>query len=658
MSMKETYASKILTEILREFLDDGIVPTADQLTEAYRVRTLNHPNMAKPFLSDEDHSVEEYSESSASAYNEFFERVLYDSEALYEEIWDRMTDSMDSFDRWRIELEQLKKKLQGLNRRVDSLLILRDDTAGYFNYVEDSLVDFSQIDMTNTTAKVDVVNHMVSLNDNLEDKDLVQASTIPVKDATFTVLTREHLLAATKAPNTKIEYAIEDVSRHWQHRVRSTRGDKQVTGELKVKIASSAIDIARIELELHASNTGGSMIITGMYSLDNYNWQNLPCDNYTQSADNKAVFLFPSTSMLWVKFFMTKLGADDLDGGQYVYEFGASGLRFFDTSYQTDTGDLFYSQQLSAYDDDDERVSFNKAALQLCQQTPEDTAVYCWIRAANDSATTEWFRIDPYNTDNPVAPTMVDFGKLTKTSGTDLYKVNKGEDDSKDYFGAYIDLIESDKLAIVGSATNSAYYLSASTVENMSKDSLVHYRNVGPDGGTPDEVRDAPRGWKYDANEVYMETVIKVENEDGLILDFGSNPAILDGTPVTDRTKITSGLHSFKTLRQNTTHRTLIEDNVDLYCEAVCKRIGVFDMLHNTAGDDYGKFAMDTIADGRWVFVVRFDPKDTPDHSNERFTLEFWGGSSQYDRVEFKAQLVSNNASKTPILNAFRIKLG
>lgn len=657
MSMKETYANAILTEILREFLDDGTVPTADQLTEAYKERIENHPNLAKPFLSDEDYSVDEYAESSASDYNSFFERVQSDTAALYEEIWERMDDSMDSFDRWRIELEQLKKKLQGLNRRIDSLLILRDDTDGYFSYVEDSLVDFSKIDMTNTTAKVDVVSHMVSLNDNLADKSLVQASTIPVKNATFTLLTRDYILAATKAPNTKIEYAIEDVSRHWQHRVRSTRGDKQVTGELKVKLASSAINIARIELDLHASNTGGSMIISGMYSMDNYNWQNLPCDNYTQSADNKAIFLFSSTSMLWVKFFMTKLGADDVDGGQYVYEFGASGLKFFDTSYQTDTGDLFYSQQLSAYDDNEERIKFNKAALQVCQQTPEDTMIQCWVQAANDTYTTEWFRLDPYNIDTPVAPTTVDFGQLTKTSETDLPKLDKAKSNSTDYFSAYEDLIESDKLAIIGEDSDNAYYLSASTVENMSRESLVFYRNVGPDGGTSDEVRDAPLGWTYDDNEVYMETVIKVENKDGLVLDFGSDSAILDGVPVTDRTKITSGLHTFKTLRQNTAHRTLIEDNVDLYYEAVCKRIGIFDMLHNTADDDYKKFAMDTVADGRWVFVVRFDPKDA-NNSNERFALEFWGGSNQYDRIKFKAQLASNDTSKTPVLNAFRIKLG
>lgn len=725
MSMTTTYNEKILELLLREFLQDGHIPTADELAEAYDVYVANHPDMSKPFILDDTHIVEGNSNSSATAYNAFFERVKSDLEAAYKEIWDRMADGIESFDNWRIKIERLKKRLLDLEGRIDALLLLRADTAGYFAFVEDNFVDLSKVDQDRTTARVDVVNHAVTINDSLQDTGVVNLNAIDLGEATFVMLTRENLLSSREAPRSEVRHAVQDADHAWQHRVRSLRGNLRVSGEFKVQLGTSPVEISRVEMGIHASNTNASMIIVAMYSADNYNWYNFPTDNYVQSVDDRTLFVFPKTEMMWVKFIMTKVGADDVDEDQYIYEFGMSSLKFYTTAgYDIENGNLFYSQELSAYDGDDNRVGFNKVALQTCQEVPDETSIQYWIVAKNDADETGELRIDPYTVEDPVAPTILELGRLIETEESDLLIVPKTEAVSTGFFGAYVDLLESDRLALIGPGIvdvtpppdhtypTTLLEIASATVADMIEDQMVFYRNVGRYRGVKElvdrDVRDTPRGWRYtDETKTYIQTTVVVGNQDGLSVDLGDQPATLNGLPIgPGLANIPQGTHVFKTLTKNTwafdpsdtlawvtgfsneaellaslgsrrvNHKLLIEGvlyhsdypveerqypGVDVYCEYVAKRVSTFDLLYNLAEDEYGYFSTDTTASGTRVFLVRFDPVDyNPAQPNEYFSLKYATGNNMFDRIILKAELSSSasTSDKTPVLTAYRIKLG
>jgi len=707
MSMTSTYTEKILELVLKEYLQQGIVPTADMLEEAFDTYTQSHPDMTKPFLLDEDHTVEEYEESSADKYNMFFERTKSDLEAAYTEVWDRTADSMESFDRWRVELEKLKRRLIDLEGRIDALLLLRGDTAGYFAFIEDNFVDLSKVDQDLTTANVDVNSHMVTLNRNLTDVDSINLNDIEATDATFTVLTREYILSSSAAPGASTKQALEDVARPWQHRVRASQPRAKMVGELKVKLTDDAdgVEVASIKIKLHSSNTNSAIIITAMYSNDNYNWYNIPADNYTQSVDDVGAWLFTSTRMKWVKFIMTKVGADDIENGQYIYEFGAVWIKFSGKPvYDTTTGNMLVSKELSAYDNNGNRIPFNKLTLQTCQQLPEGTDILYTIKAKNDTTETQELRIDPYTISNPKQPTLLDLGRVTTTEDTSLQLVAKSVSDSQDFFASYNRLLEADKLILIGSDSSTIYYIDATTAANMIEDQVVLYRNIGENGGVSAvadrQVRDAPRGWKYDTTRTYLTTYIIVRNSSGLAIDLGDSWAWLDGRGIKGSVVIPEGTHLFKVHVNNTAelpdgyssygteadlqnddplypynHKLLIEGvpyasdyteekkylGVDLYCESIAKRVSVFDLLHNIQESDFGKFAVDSLADGKRVIVVQYDPFDS-NYGNERFALTYTTDNNMFDRLIFQAQLVNNNAdtdtSITPVLTAYRIKLG
>ena len=708
MSLEEIYQEKILEIVLRNFLADNTIPTADQLLEGYDLYVINHSDMTKPFILDNDYSVLENTDSSAALYNSFFENISQDLSVSYQEIFNIFTDSMDSFDNWRLSLANMQGILTDLESRIDALLLLTNDTAGYFNFVEDNLVDLSKVDLTYTTAHVDVQNHACTINETLTNTQRLNLNTLSLKDARFTILTREYIVSSHEGIGTSVYACIQDADRSWQQRVKSTGSDYKISGELKIKISDNLTDISRVEINLLASNLNHPMILTGMYSTDNYNWTNLPCDNYSQSIDSKGLFIFAPIQVKYIKFIMTKLGADDAEDNQYIYEFGSSSVKVFSTAgYDLETGTTLQSVELSVLDNDKNQVKFNKVTLQTCQQTPLNTNIKYWVNAKNDSESTGWLRIDPMNIQTPTAPTILEMGRVLNTSETSLVPVIKTETPSINFFSAFNDLIESDKLILVGTADDTPLALSTTIVSNLIENNIIFYRNVGTPYGTnavaDRYVRDVAKGWKWtDSTKTYIGTTFSIGNSDGLWVDFEDTQAVLDGQTVTGRVCFTKGTHIFQTLVKNycelpedslgpfstqaeldvalnlTTlgtkklnHKLLIEGvnyasdyvgvkkyiGTDLYCESIVQRISIFDLLHNTGTSTFNFYSTDITTAGTMVFIVPYDPADT-DYLNETFRIDYVTGNNLFDCIEFKAELQSTVNNTTPILNAYRIKLG
>jgi len=698
MGIKTIYQEKILEEVLREFLDAGTFPTADELLDAY-TEVVGNRDMTKPLLTDQDNTVGEWAESSAAAYNAFFERVRSDLEVLYIDTWERYTDGMGSFDRWRLELDSLRKKLVNLDSRIDNLLLLRQDTAGYFAFVEDNFVDFTHIDQDNTGAKVDVANHTVTLSEDTATQSHLDLNTLPIANAVFVILTRNDLVSSQDTSSTNLTQAIADAGTFWQHRVRTSKLSNSVTGELKIKLGSLANTVSRIIIDIHSSNSNSPVVLVGQYSNDNHNWFNLPTNDYTQSTDSTATFIFEPTSMQWVKFTMTKTGPDNIEEGFYIYEFGMKSISFYDAGFSISSASTFRSLTQSAYDEDDTRIGFNKLALETCQTVPDETAIDYWVQASDGTETTDWLRIDPYNVSSPRAATILDLGQLNETELTDYLNVRKhGVGGDSAYSNTYFSQFKTitNRLALIGATVTVPTQLTGTTMTGLVWDSVKFYRNVGPRYGTTTLVRTAPMGWRYDSTKTYLLTTIIVQNPDGITIDFGKAGATLNGQPVYDSVLIPLGVHTFKTHIDNTgavtagqvtesglegidplypyNHQKLIEGyeysstfdgaqfyvGVDLFCEHVARRVSIFDLINNAADDDYSRYALDSAyldSTSSLVFVIRFDP-DESDFTNERHNITYSVSNSMFDRVVLKAELSSDDATKTPVFAAYRIKLG
>ena len=670
MSMDETYSAEILELVLREYLKDGVVPTVDLLTGAYQEYIKNHQDLTKPFIIDEDYTVAEGEESSVKKYNGFFERVLGDLNALYIETWERTKDSMNSAEKWQVKLERLRKRLISLEFRMDSLLLTRHDTAGYFNFVEDCFVDFSKIDQVVTTAKVDIDKHIVTIAEDNIEGNKINLNSLPVTDITFNILTRSNMVAVLKSPGVELINAVQDTNHAWLHRVFTNTQSDKISAELKIKLAEKSVELVRVEMKLHSANNTSACTIVGQYSNDDYNWFNFPTTNYVQTTDDDAIFIFPRTSMQWVRFVLTKIGADDFEDGQFVYEFGASELKFFSSNGYREGGSILQSKKLQASDVDGNPVKFNQVALEACHNIPSQANILYWVQAENSGTPvkTEFIRIDPYNIDNPVAQTVVEFGKLTTTSDKDVQNLPKGENMSMEYFAQYRDVVKSDNVILLGKDSAERYEIAEEAWDCIAETSLLLYRNVGE---TDDStlVRGVRRGWFEDSAKAWYSTFIIIGAEDGLRVDLGAIKLYLDDLEITGVQVIKKGTHRIRVREIDIEDiDTIICANVDLFCERICSRIDVSDLLYNTPKNMYDKFATDIyISEGieYTVFLVRYDADDNDYQENERYIVSYkledsLSAEKMFDTIIFKAQLLAENTvdDVTPQLTAYRIKLG
>ena len=544
------------------------------------------------------------------------------------------------------------------------------------------------------------------------------------KNISFTVLTRDDISSSTLAAGAGLKNAFVDSTKFWQHQVRTSRGDKPISAELKVSFGK-AVQVSGITMSLHSANNSSSVTIVAQYSIDGHNWFNLPTENYTQSIDNYGAFHFKKTYMKWAKFIMTKFGPDDVDNGLYVYEFGANMIKFLRTTFAMSTSSaaagIYQSEYMSSYDDDDNRRTFDKVSLRTCQETPgpivikgqqiiPDTSIAYEVKASNGTDETDWFKVDPADTVSPSAPLVVEFGKLENLSGASsdgtvaLSGLRKTRADSVAYFKQYSDVLEADKLILLRrNYVDEAYKFTADEWQKIPLHRLAFYRNYGVYSdwyGQENEtmIRGAPKGWQKDEDvEGYVRTTIWVKND--VIMDFGGNVAFLDNKQISGRVTIKEGHHLFRTHTRNWVrvpwldtstldhwasedairdadplypynHRKLIEgvyypptfdgqriyNGVDLYYERVCQRVSIFDLTYNTQDDDYSKFATDTL-DGDIVFLVRYDPNNAY-YEYEHYKMQLFTADDPYDRIKLRASLHTQSPLRTPVLSAWRIKLG
>lgn len=243
-------------------------------------------------------------------------------------------------------------------------------------------------------------------------------------------------------------------------------------------------------------------------------------------------------------------------------------------------------------------------------------------------------------------------------------------------------------------------------------DNISVFRNIGErglNGSQPEHlVRGVIRGWSFE--DPWYKTVIQVNNPYGMAIDIGPASMIIDGQRfsgkitsqvLTGKTNVTTGLHHVSVHKDNwyiveSGAATIIslrqrdplypynikylvegyeydaimpeEEKIylgaDLFAEMTMKRISLFDFYENSESRN-SVFALDTDGlnthtDGNLptrVFLVKFD-SNTTDFLNEKFLIKMTRHNTLYRYLRFKADLLTENSSATPVLTGYKIKLG
>lgn len=702
-----------------EYLKDGTVPTADQLTEDLETYQETHPDLSLPRSKFTDFSVDRGSESSASHMQDIADVISDDVSVIVKEIYRLATTSNKFYERWSFESKRLAAKAQKLEQRVDSLLLLANNTAGYFATVGDVFTDMNLIDTDNTTAYVNVDEQSVTLNPGTEEAGTVKqvdTTELTELDVSFYPLTRRPGVSVfdVSDKNSLIQ-AFKTIDSTWVGKITSDVSG-EMTCELKAHVSKGTdLEISKLAIDYTGPTSPDKSTVTAMYSQDGYNWYVVPTTDATKPLVSNMSWTFSPVSLQWIKFIFYKSAPDS---GQYEYDFSCRHIRLYTVSYYQDRGNLFVSKALSATDTQGNIIGFNLTQLDTCENIPNDTDIKYYLSASKDNSTwTSWTAIMPSGQDGIKYPKVLNFsgaGEKT-TNDSDVVELNSSYnantlvtefDSSITVDGASRTILQYRFKDTTFASVNTAIPASSDEDPDTISNSVTLWRNIRVKDSYPDTslVRGTIRGWGK--KEKNYSCYFEVLDSNGKLLDFGDKECVLDGQSITGVVKVPAGVHKFETLPEHWfdiadnytalgvadvlteetlksidplyphNHKLVIEgfpyhenfqgDKVypgtDYSGEFYSNRTSLFNIENNI--NDYGYFAIRGVGKNDEAatlsIIVRYDPND-PDYTNELFLAKWRTGQSgneMYKYIKLKAEFLTDTTALTPTFSSYRIKLG
>ena len=751
MSIDSTYR-KILTETyLIDELKKGEIPSAEDIAD--KIKTLIADlDLTAPLFKADTFKAEEDGQSSASLYNQAQADIFRDLRALYKEMLELSETSIGAYERWRVESDTLEKRLEELEDRIQNLLLLTRDTEGYHSYFVDNYTDLSLVDRDQTTATVDPTTQLVHLGPTNEVDTRIYLNNLDPDDCSFKVRSTTDLVSRADAPRTSLTTLFKQTSQAWWTQI-SMRKNKPVTCELLVKLGNTPVKLSKILVKLHTSARSSPMSVTPLYSVDNFNFAQVPTNTYTQDVRSQATFQFDEIEATWIKFILVKTGPDPITNNAFlVYQFGFKEIAFYSEGFDSTEAQTVISTVLSVpkASDPTELVEFSKLTLEVCERVERNTSISYFVAASNNpllpvNGSTTWVPVIPVGRTTGSQARIVDLGDLETveigvTEEVTISYDAGAEDEtlinpaaayhllSQDDIGdVQDDEVEADERRYIFSNPNDAilnYQIKDVDFDDsesgdpmtIDEETFVIFRNVGEKGLDPDDptalVRDYQRGWKFE--DPYYVTVVEIKKSEGITVDFGDQPVIIDDIKYTNvvgpeilngKTPKTRGIHVIKVHKDNWlaidpdlitledikaqdslypyNHKLLVEgyayptnyDNsqekayigVDLFASELMKRISIFDLAHSVGASQWRFYAIDRDApntraddvenESSRVFVVKIDKEDS-DFPNERFVIRFNLVNQRYKYLRFRADLSTSSATVSPALDSYKIKLG
>lgn len=726
MSINTTYRELLIEQIVKDLLAQGISPSAAKVLEQLNIYVAIN-DISQPVFRSTNYEVNWGDHASASAWNNANNQIEQDLKVIYRHLLKVADNSMQHFDRWRVEASLLEAKMASLQDRANSLLLLGQDTAGYLNFVQDNFSDAEKIDLENTTATINTDKGYIAMGTNTTGATRINLNGLSNDDIEFSLLTLRNVINTSSADGSQTRYVVSDATTFWQERV-ATRRPGPVSVEVKITLPETKT-ISRLDLDLHQANTNSATQVLPLLSTDNYSYKKLNSKSFVKDITDKATFQFVATEAKYIKLVMTKSGYDlvqtNTDQPQYVYEFGIDELALYSEGFSSSVSQQVVSVPLSVEDEEGNLEEFSKLTLEVCEDVPEGTSINYSVAVFNDPTTAfsslSFVDIDPNNRANTSKPTVLDFGDLdtVEISGVNLSFNNftaSGIFLSPAQDFKYVTDVTGTTVTVASGESSNPRYSFALTNQmildhtiasgiNVARGSLEVWRNVSVLGDST-LVRGIQNGWGFE--DPYYKTTVYVENPDGIDIDFGSSPVIIDGVSVTGKTNVSLGVHVVRVHQDNWleiindvdnlqelkdedplypyNHRYLVEgfeypgawstteekiyEGFDIVAEYLMTEASVFDMNHNVSPDNYRVFARDfDVADSTGslngsvttkppavVFLVNIN-EDQTDFYNEQYLVKFRSVNSLFSRLRLKAILKTTDSNITPFLDNYRIKI-
>lgn len=574
MAIENSYKDLLLEKLIRDQLEAGVVPDALEI-EVEFAALIAASDLSVPQFVPADNYVVSKEKASATKFNGTFKSIQQDLKVAYKNMLDLSSRSINDHERWHAEAQILEKRLIDLEATITDLLLLIQDTEGYFDFLIDNFTDTTLTDQVATTANVDIKHQVVSLDKN-SGTAVTQLflNDLDPSNVTFKVRNSIDFISRVDAEGSKLTDIFSQTSNSWWTQIQM-RVVKPVICELVVKLGDAPVEISRIDIALHDSSQSSPMNVTPLYSTDNFNFSQVPSNTYNMDVRSIGTFQFSPVQAQWVKLLLTKAGPDPATQNQLLYEFGFKSISFYAESFSSDTTQQFITVPLSVKDPNGLPVPFSKVALEVCNRIDANTSIAYYLTASNDPAVptngqTPWYRVTPKGLVNPIYPNVLDFGDIEEETFTAHISysgrnpnpnfVNPSDSFSllsKNISGVTEETVTTPSLVRYSFANSNDRILDlqikfedyvgsgSGTALNIDQSNIELFRNKGTKGlvatDSTSKVRGIQKGWDF--VDPYYSTVILVLNPNGITLNVGDKALIIDEVSYTNRidNKVLSG---------------------------------------------------------------------------------------------------------------------
>ena len=678
MSIKESYGKLLIEEYIKEQLKAGnVVSAIDLFNEAEKINGAK--DLTQPLFSPEERKVEKSEEASASKINNTFDEIKQDLNVSYKELLSLSENSLTMYDRWKSEFEELEKQLIDIENEIENLLFLAKDTEGYHSIIVDNFTDLKSLDMTSTTAKVDIETSSISLKDNNSSSTrLFLENTVEEKDITFRV--RSNIIFRVDLGGTSLTNIFLPQNNIWHTQIR-TEKIKPVVCELIIKLGEEAVSFNRISLLLHDAGHSSAMNVTVLYSLDDVTYNKLPCDEYSQEISKGGNFYSSLISAKYVKFILSKSTPDRSEADKFNYQFGFRNISFYGESFSVGYSNRqkFESNWLFVEKENKDILEFEKAVLETCETLPSNSNITYSIAATradpNSNPTPNWHKITPTNRmdENSFNPEINIF-EIGKTSNQEIKNIKRYDSSTGLAMYSYVDAsgILTDGGVLTGESELYSYsnpdddvildclfYNEANSAENkyevdFNESSILLFRGVDD----------------WELKDLRYKCVVEVLSENGSTVEINNSEIFIDDMRYSGEIKIPKGIHRIEVKEEDFEGlQSKIEASVDFFAAIQMEKVSVFDILNNVKSTNCNKFALDLSLPGKGsgdttakkaLLVKKELPtyKNVTTASEEKFKIKFNLIDELMKYIKVKGELETEDSGVTPSCDAYQVTLG
>ncbi len=592
MAIDVTYRQILIEEYIAAKLKAGIIPSAEEIET--QIALYDEEDLSKPLFDPETYHTVPKEEASASKFNNGFASIRSDIRALYKEMLLLSKTSSEAYERWGLESNVLEKRLIDLQSRIENLLLITQDTDGYKTFIVDNFSDATLVDLTNTTADLDLNGQQIIMGPNSLEGSRIFLNNLASSDVSFRIRTTIDLLSRNDSLDADLRNPFNQVNQTWWT-VLQMRTAKPVTCELSIKLGDTPVKLTRIFIEIHDSTKSSPMVITPLYSNDNYNFSQLPTNTYTQEVRSVANFNFSEIEAKYMKFILTKAGPDLGNTDAIDYQFGFKQINFYGEAFGSDTVQQFFSKPLSVEGTDGNPVPFSKLTLETCERVETNTNINYFVAASNNpqfpvDPGTEWFPITPKNRAIQYTQAVLDLGDVQDEEFgiSEIINVSyNGTSTNASYLNPaqsfhllsniggvvfdetvnatdirYTFINKGDRILNYQIKQSNYVGSGAGNKVELDQEGITIFRNVGSQGlidtESSDQVRGIQKGWTF--QEPYYSTVVEILNPNGFSMDVGNSPIIVDDVKYTNnvpssalsgKSPTSDGIHTIKVHKDN-----------------------------------------------------------------------------------------------------------